>query len=135
MRGSVLPTDDVVVDKRNNNGALRGAQDGAVSLFAVTSRAWIEFIMVSSSPSFFGLAASVLAGLALAQTPPSAPDPHPLLPTWKCTNSGGCVQQNTSVVLDFEYRNVHVVGGTTSCLTGNFGMKLDPARCPNNETC
>ncbi|OAA58934.1 glycoside hydrolase family 7 protein [Niveomyces insectorum RCEF 264] len=25
---------------------------------------------------------------------------HPALPTWKCTTSGGCVQQNTTVVLD-----------------------------------
>jgi len=29
-----------------------------------------------------------------------AADQHPLLPTWKCTTSSGCVQQNTSVVLD-----------------------------------
>jgi cellulase len=38
----------------------------------------------------------LLAGLPLAQ----AAEDHPLLPTWKCTSSGGCVQQNTSVVLD-----------------------------------
>jgi len=88
--------------------------------------------MVSFSSSSIGLAACVLAGLAAAQTIPSAPDPRPLLPTWKCTSSGGCVKQNTSVVLDWEYRNTHVVGGTTSCMNG---MKLDASRCPNAETC
>ena len=29
-----------------------------------------------------------------------AAEQHPPLPTWKCTTSGGCVQQNTSIVLD-----------------------------------
>ena len=40
---------------------------------------------------------SAAAGLLLAVR---AAEQHPLLPTWKCTTSGGCVQQNTSVVLD-----------------------------------
>ncbi|KAK3899706.1 glycoside hydrolase [Staphylotrichum tortipilum] len=44
--------------------------------------------------SLTGLVASLLLGTAVAQ------EAHPLLPTWKCTTSGGCVQQNTSVVLD-----------------------------------
>ncbi|KAJ9165308.1 Glycoside hydrolase family 7 protein [Coniochaeta hoffmannii] len=46
--------------------------------------------------SLLGLAALLLAGLPVAL----AAEEHPLLPTWKCTSSGGCVQQNTSVVLD-----------------------------------
>jgi cellulase len=117
--------------KRNDSDARKRIWDR----LAIVVTARIDFIMISSSPLSICLAASALAGLALAQTPPSAPDPHPLLPTWKCSSSGGCVQQNTSVVLDFEYRNVHAAGSTTSCLTGNFGMKLDPARCPNKETC
>ncbi|KAE9374278.1 glycoside hydrolase family 7 protein [Stipitochalara longipes BDJ] len=46
--------------------------------------------------SFIGVVASLLASIHLAQ----ATEEYPLLPTWKCTSSGGCVQQNTTVVLD-----------------------------------
>ncbi|CAK7206320.1 hypothetical protein SEUCBS139899_009109 [Sporothrix eucalyptigena] len=46
--------------------------------------------------SLVGLLATLAAGAA---TTPLAEE-HPLLPTWKCTTSGGCVQQNTSIVLD-----------------------------------
>ncbi len=46
--------------------------------------------------SFISLVASLLASVPVAQTAES----YPLLPTLKCTSSGGCVQQNTSVVLD-----------------------------------
>lgn len=41
----------------------------------------------------------ITALLALLATPALAAEAWPSLPTWKCT-SGGCVQQNTSVVLD-----------------------------------
>ncbi|KAL2060925.1 hypothetical protein VTL71DRAFT_8977 [Oculimacula yallundae] len=45
-----------------------------------------------------------LASLAvlLLNTIPStnAAEAYPPLPTWKCTKSGGCVKQNTSIVLD-----------------------------------
>ena len=44
--------------------------------------------------SSLGLVGWLLAGQALAD------EEHPLLPTWKCTSSGGCVKQNTSIVLD-----------------------------------
>jgi len=49
-----------------------------------------------SQLSSIGLVAWFLAGLTTAQSA----EEHPLLPTWKCTTSGGCVQQNTSIVLD-----------------------------------
>ncbi|KAK3367538.1 glycoside hydrolase family 7 protein [Podospora didyma] len=87
---------------------------------------------MASTLSYIKLAAWLFAGTGLAQSLASDPEAHPLLPTWKCTKSGGCVQQNTSVVLDFEYRNVHTIGGSTSCKTGN---KLNQAQCPNAETC
>ncbi|KAF3057413.1 Glucanase [Daldinia childiae] len=45
---------------------------------------------------YAGLASSLLTGVAIAQSS----EEHPPLITWKCTTSGGCVQQNTSVVLD-----------------------------------
>jgi len=46
--------------------------------------------------SFIGLVASLLAVIPFAKSA----EGHPLLPTWKCTTSAGCVQQNTLVVLD-----------------------------------
>lgn len=45
---------------------------------------------------YASLVGSLLARVAVAQ----GSEEHPSLPTWKCTTSGGCVQQNTSVVLD-----------------------------------
>lgn len=42
------------------------------------------------------LAALLLTGITAVQSS----EEHPPLLTWKCTTSGGCVQQNTSVVLD-----------------------------------
>ncbi|PMD20389.1 glycoside hydrolase family 7 protein [Hyaloscypha hepaticicola] len=40
------------------------------------------------------MVASLLASIT------QATDQYPLLPTWKCTSSGGCIKQNTSIVLD-----------------------------------
>ncbi|KAK9424951.1 putative Glycoside hydrolase family 7 protein [Seiridium unicorne] len=37
---------------------------------------------------------------------------HPSLPTWKCTTSGGCVQQNTSVVLDKDSKYAQGAAGS-----------------------
>ncbi len=57
-----------------------------------------------------GLVASVLVGTAAAQSS----EAHPLLPTWKCTTSGGCVQQNTSVVLDRDSKYAKGAAGSRS---------------------
>ena len=90
-----------------------------------------------SKLSYAQLVASLLAGVAVAQSPPTTAEVHPLLPTWKCTTSGGCVQQNTSVVLDFEYRNIVGTSGGGSCKTGSntSGWKLNKAQCPDAATC
>ncbi|TVY82061.1 Endoglucanase 7a [Lachnellula suecica] len=46
--------------------------------------------------SFTSLAVSLLASIQVVH----ASEAYPSLPTWKCTKSGGCIQQNTTVVLD-----------------------------------
>ncbi|KAL2018063.1 hypothetical protein VTK56DRAFT_1295 [Thermocarpiscus australiensis] len=82
-----------------------------------------------------GLAATVLAVLPLVkgQQPGSfTPEVHPQLPTYKCTTNGGCVQQNTSVVLDWNYRWIHDATGSTSCTTSGG---VDPNLCPDEATC
>ncbi|KFY44339.1 hypothetical protein V494_01523 [Pseudogymnoascus sp. VKM F-4513 (FW-928)] len=50
----------------------------------------------AATGTFKCLVAPLLAGLPVALSA----EAYPSLPTWKCTASGGCVEQNTSVVLD-----------------------------------
>jgi cellulase len=81
------------------------------------------------------LAASALAVLPLVngQQPGTlTPEAHPQLPTWKCTTSGGCLQQDTSVVLDWNYRWIHTATGYDSCTT-NSG--INSTLCPDEATC
>lgn len=57
---------------------------------------------------------------------------HPQLTTSKCTTDGGCVVQNTSVVLDFGYRWLHTAE-YASCTTASGG--LNATLCPDEATC
>ncbi|EWC44736.1 endoglucanase EG-1 [Drechslerella stenobrocha 248] len=80
----------------------------------------------------FSLAALTFSRLASAQVPgTTTAENHPQLPTYKCTNSGGCVQQDTSVVLDWDYRWIH--SGNTNCKTSNG--RPNTSVCPNQATC
>lgn len=83
--------------------------------------------------SLAGLALAVLPLCVNAQNPGNfTPEVHPQLSTWKCTTSGGCEQQNTSVVLDWNYRWIHTADGSTSC-TAAGGVV--PSLCPDEATC
>jgi cellulose 1,4-beta-cellobiosidase len=78
------------------------------------------------------LAAALFAATALAQVPgPLTPEVHPPLTSYKCTTAGGCKPQNTSVVLDSNYRWLHNVDGYTNCVTTGFNKEF----CPDVETC
>ncbi|KAJ4421560.1 Endoglucanase 7a [Gnomoniopsis sp. IMI 355080] len=71
--------------------------------------------------------------LANAQDPGTVtPEVHPLLSTSKCTAAGGCVVQNTSVVLDFGYRWLHTADGYDSCTTSSG---INATLCPDEATC
>jgi cellulase len=71
--------------------------------------------------------------LAAAQQPgPDTPEVHPALTTWKCTTAGGCVAQDTSVVLDWNYRWIHTANGSTSCTTSSG---VSSTLCPDEKTC
>lgn len=76
--------------------------------------------------------AAFLSLVAAQQIGTQTPENSPSLPTWKCTTSGGCVQQATSVVLDWNYHSIHQVGGTTSCTTSSG---VNTALCPNEASC
>lgn len=62
----------------------------------------------------------------------STTEVHPQLRTSQCTTSGGCVAQNTSVVLDWGYRWLHTAE-YTSCTTATGGVNA--TLCPNEATC
>ncbi|KAI6089201.1 glycoside hydrolase family 7 protein [Hypoxylon rubiginosum] len=57
---------------------------------------------------YISLLGSLLASVAVAQSS----EQHPPLITWKCTTSGGCVQQNTSVVLDKDSKYARGTAGS-----------------------
>lgn len=80
------------------------------------------------------LIAGLLSTLAASQQIGKAvPEVHPKLPTYRCTNHGGCVQRDTTIVLDEFFRNIHEVNDTNvSCGTW---AALNPALCPTAEAC
>jgi cellulase len=80
----------------------------------------------------FTALAAVLPLIAAQQIGTDTPEVNPQLPTWKCTTSGGCVQQDTSVVLDWNYHWIHEVNSSTSCTTSSG---VNPTLCPNEATC
>ncbi|KAJ9142823.1 Glucanase [Coniochaeta hoffmannii] len=77
-------------------------------------------------------AASLLAGSVVAQQMGKlTPEVHPLLPSWECTVAAGCVQKNTSIVLDSDYRWTHTVNGYDNCKSTGLNATL----CPDAKTC
>lgn len=84
------------------------------------------------STKFAATAALALLLVANAQQPGTAtPEVHPQLTTSKCSTEAGCVQQNTSVVLDFNYRWLHTAD-YASCTTSSG---LNSTLCPDEATC
>lgn len=81
--------------------------------------------------SILDFALVATSSLAWAQQLGTTPEEHPPLPTYKCTKAGGCVQQNTSVVLDYQYRNVTTSTGV-ACYVKS---KLNTQQCPDAATC
>jgi len=80
------------------------------------------------------LLALSLLGFVTAQTPGSSPEVHPKLQTWKCTKSGGCVEQTSALVLDVSAHPVHQLENTNlGC--GNWGSPPDATVCPDASTC
>lgn len=80
------------------------------------------------------LATALLAAVDTvnAQQPGTGtPEVHPKLSTYQCTTGGGCVQQDTSVVLDWNYRWIHTKD-SNSCTT-NSG--INATLCPDEATC
>jgi cellulase len=83
---------------------------------------------------YASLVTALLAAIDMtnAQQPGTGtPEVHPKLPTYKCTTAGGCVQQDTSIVLDWNYRWIHT-NGSVSCTTSSG---INATLCPDEATC
>ncbi|KAK3502232.1 endoglucanase EG-1 precursor [Neurospora crassa] len=76
------------------------------------------------------LSALLVAAVSAQQPGKLTPEVHPKLPTWACTVAAGCIQKDTSLVLDSDYRWVHTDDYTNCKVNG-----LNPAVCPDAETC
>lgn len=78
-------------------------------------------------------AALLSASAASQQIGTTVPEVHPALTTYRCTNKGGCVERNTTIVLDEFFRNIHYVNDTgISC--GTYAA-LNTTLCPTVEAC
>ncbi|RFU77467.1 endoglucanase i [Trichoderma arundinaceum] len=87
-----------------------------------------------ASPRTLPLATAILIlfRVVTAQQPgTSTPEVHPKLTTYKCTKSGGCVAQDTSVVLDWNYRWMHDKNFNSCTVSGGVNTTL----CPDQATC
>jgi len=60
------------------------------------------------------------------------PETHPVMTSQTCTADGTCTTQQTSVVLDSNWRWLHQTSSTTNCYTGNT---WDTTLCPDPTTC
>jgi len=82
------------------------------------------------------LTASVVAlsatGSVAQQVGQQTAEKHPALKIQHCTKSGGCRDEQKSVVIDANWRWTHTVGTTNNCYTGNL---WDESVCPDGKTC
>jgi cellulase len=79
----------------------------------------------------------VLLGLMVvtaAQQIGQTPEIHPKLTTRKCTKRGGCITQQTSVVLDALSHPIHDIYTGSSCENSTSGG-LNTTICPTPEAC
>lgn len=72
-----------------------------------------------------------LLSVVSAQMPDNNTEVHPKLTTYKCTTEGGCVPQNSAIVLNHGiYQRDHP---ELSC--GDWGSAPNATVCPDQETC
>lgn len=74
----------------------------------------------------------LLVGVRSQQIGTQTPEVHPPLPTQICTAPGQCETQQTTVVLDANWRWLHTTQGYTNCYSGNT---WDTTICPDPVTC
>lgn len=76
---------------------------------------------------------AALLGMAYGQgTGTYTTETHPKMTWQKCTAAGSCTEQDGSVVIDSNWRWVHVSDGYTNCYTGNT---WNSTVCSDDTTC
>lgn len=69
-----------------------------------------------------------------AQSPDNTTETHPKLTTYKCTTDGGCVAQNTALVLEASQHSIYQRNNPDlNC--GSWGSAANATVCPDQETC
>lgn len=82
------------------------------------------------------LVASLLLRLSVvvAQSPDNTTEAHPKLTTYKCTTAGGCVAQNSALVLEASQHTIYQRDHPDlNC--GDYGSAPNATVCPDQETC
>lgn len=72
--------------------------------------------------------------VVVAQSPDNTTEAHPKLTTYKCTTDGGCVAQNSAIVLESSQHNIYQrAQPDLNC--GDYGGAANATVCPDQETC
>jgi cellulase len=82
------------------------------------------------------LAGGFLLSLVAGQMPDNIAKNHPKLPntTYKCTKGGGCIAQNTALVLDASSHRIYQSSAPDfNC--GDWGSSANVTACPDEEIC
>lgn len=91
------------------------------------------FLVIMALTTFV-FAGSFLSTLVAAQTPDSTAENRPKLTTYKCTTEGGCIAQNTALVLDASSHRIYQPNAPDSNC-GDWGSAANATACPDEETC
>mmetsp|Transcript_28224 Transcript_28224/g.81049 ORF Transcript_28224/g.81049 Transcript_28224/m.81049 type:complete len:547 (+) Transcript_28224:63-1703(+) len=76
-------------------------------------------------------AAGMLSAALGQQVGPLGPEGHLRMAIEQCTTAGGCVTEDTQIVMDMNWRWLHNIDAYNNCLTDSW----DPELCPDPETC
>jgi len=80
----------------------------------------------------FAASAALVVRSALAQQPGNIPEVHPPLVTYKCTTDGGCVAQDTSLVIDWGNHRLETLNGSSCPVSNTSAVCYDTASCSEN---
>lgn len=81
---------------------------------------------------------AMLSGVAAQKLGGMSPEEHLKMPIKSCTVAGGCVTEDTVVVLDSNWRWTHKTGCEPNCGTPDncyTGNKWNTSICPDADTC
>lgn len=78
--------------------------------------------------------APLLLGLATAQSVDDTPEVHPKITTYKCTTDGGCVAQNSAIVLESTQHTI-AQRDDSALNCGARGTAPNTTVCPDVATC